>query len=83
MKKDIISTIGLDEKDLEYEVFKGKNTESKDDKFKNNKNKNFKQFGNAKKGDWNKGKEGQPPNKDGFKRAEKTVKKEDGEEVVV
>ena len=57
LKKDIISTLGLEEKDLEYEVFKTKSTEKKDDKFKNNKNKNFKQFGNS-KNNWNKGKEG-------------------------
>lgn len=80
LKKDIINTVGLDEKDLEYEVFKNISTAKNDDKFKNNKNKNFKQFGNT-KNQWNKSKEGQPVNKDGFKRAEKSVKKEGEEDV--
>tara|TARA_B110000503_G_C6943327_1_gene327896 strand:- start:262 stop:435 length:174 start_codon:yes stop_codon:yes gene_type:complete len=57
LKKDIINTVGVDEKDLEYEVFKLKSSEKRDDKFKNNKNKNFKQFGNTKT-PWNKPKEG-------------------------
>lgn len=69
LKKDIISTLGIEEKDLEYDVFKEKRDAPQVDHKKNyNKNKNFKQFKNNKKDDWKKGEEG------GFKRSEKVAK---------
>ena len=47
MKKDIISTLSIAEKDLEYEVFKEKRDAPKlDNKKLFIKNKNYKQFKN-------------------------------------
>ena len=70
MKKDIINTCSISEKDLEYEVFKEKRDAppKAENNKQRNKNKNYKQFKNTKKDEWQKGQEG------AFKRSDKTVK---------
>lgn len=76
LKKDIISILNIEEKDLEYDVFKEKRDAPKVDMKKNyNKNKNYKQFKNTKKDDWKKGEEGA-----GFKRSDMLAKGKGEEE---